>query len=114
MDDRKKNGREIGNANLLKGGPGRPPGVPNKITSELKDMILQALSESGGVEYLKLQAANNANAFMTLVGKVLPLQVNANVRRVDLTNYTDEELALLEQLIAKARPLDRSDDEAVH
>ena len=54
---------------------GRTPGVPNKITAELKDMILQALDEAGGVEYLVSCAKKNPQAFLTLVGKVLPLQV---------------------------------------
>lgn len=59
-------------------GPGRKKGVPNKTTQALKDMILTALSEAGGVQYLLVQAHDNPNAFMTLVGKVLPLDVNAN------------------------------------
>jgi hypothetical protein len=54
---------------------GRVKGTPNKITAQLKDMILQALDEAGGVEYLLEQASSNPTAFLTLVGKVLPLQV---------------------------------------
>lgn len=38
-------------------------------------MILGALSDAGGQEYLKGQAESNPAAFMTLVGKVLPYQV---------------------------------------
>lgn len=63
-------------------GLGRKKGVPNKTTAAVKDMILQALNEAhadGAVAYLKDQAAKNPNAFLTLVGKVLPLDVNANV-----------------------------------
>lgn len=56
-------------------GPGRPKGMPNKVTKELKDMILTALDESGGVEYLKKRAEDNPAAFLTLIGKVLPLQI---------------------------------------
>ena len=36
-------------------------------------MILQALDESQGVEYLKQPAVDNPTAFLTLIGKVLPL-----------------------------------------
>jgi hypothetical protein len=54
---------------------GRVKGTPNKTSAALKDMILQALDEAGGVQYLKTTAATNAAAFLTLVGKVLPLQV---------------------------------------
>jgi hypothetical protein len=54
---------------------GRPKGVPNKVTTELKDMILQALSGAGGVEYLIQRAQDSPGPFLALVGKVLPLQV---------------------------------------
>ena len=40
-------------------------------------MIHQALEKKGGVDYLMTQADLNPTAFLTLVGKVLPLQVNA-------------------------------------
>ena len=61
-----------------KGNPktgGRKKGVTNKVNAALKDMILTALDDSGGVEYLKQQAQTNPNAFLTLVGKVLPMTV---------------------------------------
>ena len=60
-------------------GQGRLKGVPNRVTKQLKDMILQALDEAdpaGGVGYLKDQAVKNPTAFMSLVGRVLPLQVH--------------------------------------
>jgi hypothetical protein len=38
-------------------------------------MILGALSDVGGQAYLARQAEENPNAFMTLVGKILPMQV---------------------------------------
>jgi ribosomal protein S19E (S16A) len=60
-------------------GKGRKKGVPNKVTGALKDMILQALENKGGVAYLEKQADENPTAFVTLLGKVLPLQVNADV-----------------------------------
>ncbi len=67
----KKTGR-----NILPPGPGRPKGVPNKLTKLLKDMILEALSEEGGVKYLRKQAKmRNPAAFMALIGKVLPMQI---------------------------------------
>lgn len=54
---------------------GRQVGTPNKVTGELKDMILQALAGAGGVEYLKKRAVDSPAAFLSLVGRVLPLQV---------------------------------------
>lgn len=63
----------------------RPPGgsrkgIPNKATKQLKDMILQALDQAGGVEYLQSCAKDpkTAGAFLTLVGKVLPMQVTGD------------------------------------
>lgn len=56
-------------------GPGRPKGVPNKNTTALKEMILQALDGKGGVDYLVRQADENPTAFLSLVGKVLPMTV---------------------------------------
>jgi hypothetical protein len=61
-----------------KPGPGRPKGVPNKQTAQVKEMILAALDKAGGVDYLAAQAAESPAAFMTLVGKVLPLQVTGD------------------------------------
>lgn len=60
-------------------GPGRPKGVPNKMTTRLKDAILEAADAAGGraglVGYLKQQATENPQSFLPLLGKVLPMQV---------------------------------------
>lgn len=55
---------------------GRKKGTPNKQTAAVKDMVLAALDGVGGIAYLKRQAEENPTAFMTLVGKVIPTQVN--------------------------------------
>jgi hypothetical protein len=59
-------------------GRGRPKGSPNKMQAAIKEMIVQALENKGGVEYLERQADANPTAFLTLVGKVLPLQVSGD------------------------------------
>ena len=56
-------------------GSGRKKGVPNKINSDLKEMILGALSDVGGRDYLALRAKDTPAAFLTLIGKVLPMQI---------------------------------------
>lgn len=76
-----------------KPGPGRPKGVLNKTTKAVKEMILEALSNKGGVEYLEKQADENPTAFLTLVGKVLPLDVNANVQTVQPVYTVDDWVA---------------------
>ena len=59
-------------------------------------MILGALDDVGGQDYLKKQATENPQAFMTLIGKVLPLQIagDANapitVQLVTLTSKDEQ------------------------
>lgn len=45
-------------------------------------MIERALTKAGGVEYLTAQAHANPVAFMGLVGKVLPLQLQSDPNSV--------------------------------
>lgn len=54
---------------------GRKAGTPNKVTGELKAMVLQALEDAGGVNYLKARAEDTPTAFLSLLGRVLPMQV---------------------------------------
>lgn len=58
---------------------GRQAGTPNKTTALLKDAILKAAEQAGGAEglvgYLEAQAKASPAAFMSLLGKVLPMQV---------------------------------------
>jgi hypothetical protein len=57
---------------------GRPKGSRNKTTVVLKEAILMAAGEAhrdGLVGYLKAQAVESPNAFMALLGKVLPLTI---------------------------------------
>lgn len=58
-------------------GKGRKVGSPNKVTASIKQMVEQALIGAGGVEYLmeRAQDPRTASAFLSLVGKVLPIQV---------------------------------------
>jgi hypothetical protein len=58
-----------------KPGPGRPKGSVNKATKAIKEMVIEALDKAGGVDYLLAQSRDNPTAFLTLVGKTLPLQV---------------------------------------
>lgn len=48
-----------------------------KQTKELKEMILEALGNAGGVEYLERKANDprTAAAFLGLIGKVLPMTI---------------------------------------
>ena len=57
-------------------GSGRKKGTPNKFNSDVKAMILSALQRIGEDDYLVAQAAENPAAFLSLVGKILPMQVS--------------------------------------
>lgn len=70
MSEGRKVGVSAGNR-----GKGRKKGVPNKVTGALKEMILAALDEAGGKDYLVQQSEANPTAFLALVGKVLPMTV---------------------------------------
>lgn len=56
---------------------GRPKGVLNKNNQAIRDMIAAALDQVGGVEYLAERANDprTASAFLSLIGKVMPIQV---------------------------------------
>jgi len=76
-----KIGQNMGNR-----GKGRPKGAMNKNSKLLKDAILEAASRAGNkfgkdglVSYLEGQAEENPTAFLSLMGKVLPLQVKADL-----------------------------------
>jgi len=61
---------------------GRPKGSANKTTALLKDAILMAATKAGKgdmVAYLHAQAIENPGPFMALLGKVLPMQVQAEM-----------------------------------
>jgi hypothetical protein len=73
-----ENKPKLGADRLPNGGNGRPKGATNKVTRELKEMILTALEGAGGEQYLIEQAEKSPAAFMTLIGKVLPMQVTGS------------------------------------
>lgn len=54
---------------------GRPRGRLNKITADIRALILGALEEVGGRTYLVTQANANPNAFLALIGKLLPRDI---------------------------------------
>ena len=64
--------RKLRKGSFQPGNPGKPFGAVNKLTKDLKAMILGALDKAGGEEYLQRQADTNPGAFLTLIGKVLP------------------------------------------
>ena len=61
--------------------PGRPLGVKNKLTN-LRDAVLEAFDQVGGAAYLVRLAEGTQSdraAFVSLMNKVLPTQINQQV-----------------------------------
>lgn len=58
-------------------GAGRPKGAIDKGNALIRDMLADALSELGGVEYLVKcgQDDRTKSAFLSLIGKMMPMQV---------------------------------------
>lgn len=63
---------------VLPDSPGRPKGSKNKLGQEVKAMVFNALYNAGGEEYLTGQARENPQAFLTLLGKCLPKDVDVD------------------------------------
>ena len=74
---------------------GRRRNVSNKLTRDIREMIRAALDKAGGVKYLVAQAEKNPAAFLTLVGKIVPAQIDATVNKRDVTELTRDELLVL-------------------
>jgi hypothetical protein len=82
---------------------GRKKGTPNKRTKALKDAILDAAEgagnalpgkETGLTKYLKAQATSNPGPFLSLLGKVLPMQLQGD---------PDHPLTVIERIIVNAK-----------
>src|SRR6516162_5383859 len=71
-------------------GRGRELGSKNKLSSQVKEMILAALDQVGGVDYLVKRAQDQPVAFMALLGKVLPLTIQNQPEPVE--EMTDDEV----------------------
>ena len=56
-------------------GSGRKKGGTNKITSDVRQAIMDAFSILGGAEYLRKVATEDPKAFCALLGKLIPVKV---------------------------------------
>ncbi len=58
---------------------GRKKGTPNRINAVIKDAVIEAAMRAGGtggvVGYLTTQATANPNAFLALLGRIIPTQI---------------------------------------
>jgi hypothetical protein len=57
-------------------GSGRKKGTTNGDVAKLREIILGALDQGGGQQWLVQQMTDNPSAFLSLIGRVLPKDVN--------------------------------------
>ena len=67
---------------------GRQKGTPNKATREMKEIVREAFDRAGGADYLVTIAKSDPKAFCTLLGKLIPADINASLTHtVDLPQF---------------------------
>lgn len=69
-------------------GRGRKKGELNKLTRTIKEAIELSFDKVGGADYLVRMADEQPVAYMTLLGKVLPTQIAADVSVIGMPNIT--------------------------
>lgn len=73
-------------------GAGRPAGVPNKMSTSVKENVIEVFDAIGGVKEMAVWAKDNKTQFYNLYAKLLPhqltgegggpLQVESIVRKI--------------------------------
>jgi|OM-RGC.v1.031574604 hypothetical protein len=82
MTDEQQKVGESAPKNRGNAGKGRKKGVPNKLNASVKEAIIEAAKRAGGeggmVAYLEKQAHKNPTAFMSILGRVVPMQTETD------------------------------------
>ena len=76
---------------------GRTKGTPIRTTAEMRDAVIQAFHEAGGVAYLVRVANDDPRTYLGLLGRVLPKEIKAEVTTTSL-----------EALVTRARELEQA------
>ena len=79
MNDTTKVVKDSGKRKPPAAGKGRPRGAKNKISGSIKEMIFAALAEAGGTAYIARQAEENPTAFLSLLGRLVPSELRAEL-----------------------------------
>lgn len=83
-------------------GAGRKKGVPNKTTASLKTMITGALDELGGQAWLIEQARSDPRAFMALLSKLVPREID-----LDASIAASEPVTMIRRVIVDPRAIEQ-------
>ena len=81
---------------------GRQKGTPNKVSAQLKDMVLGALDDVGGRQYLARMSQEQPTAFMALLGRVLPTTSENRVELVQRAAMVDKRVAEADRALAES------------
>jgi hypothetical protein len=108
LEEKKGRARSVQNLIPLKKGEhriGRPKGQPNVLTRIVKEAILAAAEDVGNrfaeeagkdpnglVSYLEWAAIAHPRAYLALLGRIMPMQVERATKEVDVPYKTVEEL----------------------
>ena len=80
---------------LTTAGPGRPPGIPNKMALSVKEAIERAFDELGGAGYLVHVGRTDPRTFCALLSRLLPTKLanaDGSPLLAALTELTDAQL----------------------
>ncbi len=80
---------------LTTAGPGRPAGIPNKVTQSVKEAIERAFDTLGGASYLVHVGKTDPRTFCALLSKLLPTKLanaDGSPLLAALTELTDAQL----------------------
>jgi hypothetical protein len=80
---------------LTTAGPGRPKGIPNKTTQNVKEAIERAFEKLGGTDYLVHVGQSDPRTFCALLSRLLPTKLanaDGSPLLAALTELTDAQL----------------------
>lgn len=75
MTDVNKKVTDTGKRKPPAAGKGRPKGAVNKLTKTIREAVEISFAQIGGADWLAKMADDQPVAYMTLLGKVLPQQI---------------------------------------
>lgn len=74
---------------------GRPKGAPNRLSSIVKQNIIDVFDLIGGTEGMVKWAKRNKTQFYKLYARLLPTEVIGTLKVRDASEFSDDELAAI-------------------